>query len=148
MDNASSSLTAYYARQPVHSHRPIRIGQGRHSKMDTPFLLCHEMFALLRFSICWLASTMCLACIRPGYKIFIIRLTHANVWESMGKLSSCMQFIKSRIFLLQVTRDSVLVLQVTWESVSGTASHARIRIRYYKSRVLRLNVQWNWRFAW
>ena len=29
---------------------------------------------------------------------FIIRLTHANVWESMGKPCSCMQFIKSRIF--------------------------------------------------
>ena len=37
-----------------------------------------------------------------------------NVWESMGKLCSCMQFIKSSIFLLQDT----------WESVSGTASHA------------------------
>ena len=29
---------------------------------------------------------------------FIIRLTHANVWESVGKPCSCMQFIKSRIF--------------------------------------------------
>ena len=28
----------------------------------------------------------------------IIRLTHANVWESMGKPCSCMQFIKSHIF--------------------------------------------------
>ena len=28
----------------------------------------------------------------------IIRLTHANVWESMGKPCSCTQFIKSRIF--------------------------------------------------
>ena len=27
--------------------------------------------------------------------IIIIRLTHANVWESMGKLCSCTQFIKS-----------------------------------------------------
>ena len=69
--------------------------------------------------------------------IFIIRLTHANVRESMGKPSSCTQFIKSRI-LLQVTR----------ESISGTASHARICIRYYKSRALRLNVQWNQRFVW
>ena len=31
-------------------------------------------------------------------KTFIIRLTHANVWESMGKPCSCMQFIKSHIF--------------------------------------------------
>ena len=29
---------------------------------------------------------------------FIIRVTHVNVWESMGKPCSCMQFIKSRIF--------------------------------------------------
>ena len=72
---------------------------------------------------------------------FIIRLTHANVWESMGKPCSCTQFIKSRISLLQVMRQSVSVLQVTRESVSGTASHARVRIRYYKSRVLRMNVQ-------
>ena len=28
----------------------------------------------------------------------ILRLTHANVWESMGKPCSCIQFIKSRIF--------------------------------------------------
>ena len=28
----------------------------------------------------------------------IIRLTHANVWESMGKPCSCMQFIQSRNF--------------------------------------------------
>ena len=31
-------------------------------------------------------------------KAIIIRLTHANVWESIGKPSSCTQFIKSRIF--------------------------------------------------
>ena len=73
--------------------------------------------------------------------VHIICLTHANVRESMGKPSSFTQFIKSRIFLLQVTRESVSVLQVTRESVSGTASHARICIRYYKSRALRLNVQ-------
>ena len=33
-----------------------------------------------------------------GILKIIIRLTHANVWESMGKPCSCMQFIKSRIF--------------------------------------------------
>jgi len=42
----------------------------------------------------------------------IIRLTHTNVWDSMGKPCSCMQFIKSYIFLLQVTREFVSVLQV------------------------------------
>ena len=35
-----------------------------------------------------------------GILYIIICLTHANVWESMGKPCSCMQFIKSRIFLL------------------------------------------------
>ena len=50
---------------------------------------------------------------------------------------------KKPYFLLQVTRESVSVLQVMRESVSGTytASHTRIRIRYYKSRALRLNMQ-------
>jgi len=55
---------------------------------------------------------------------------------------------KKPYFLLQVTRESVSVLQITRESVSGTASHARIRIRYYKSRTLHLNMQWNRRFIW
>ena len=36
--------------------------------------------------------------IEPAIHTIIIRLTHANVWESMGKPCSCMQFIKSRIF--------------------------------------------------
>ena len=31
---------------------------------------------------------------------FIIRLTHANVWESMGKLCSCMQFITAKSYVL------------------------------------------------
>ena len=58
---------------------------------------------------------------------FIMCLTHPNVWESMGKPCNCMQFIKSY-----------------------TTSYARIHtsIRYFKSHVLRLNVQWNQRFVW
>ena len=65
----------------------------------------------------------------------IIRLTHANVWESMGKPCSCTQFIKSRIFYSK-SRENLYqycksrenpyqVLQVTRESVSGTTSHVR-----------------------
>ena len=42
-----------------------------------------------------------------------ICVTHWNVWESMGKLCSCMQFIFKKTFLLQVTREFVSVLQVT-----------------------------------
>ena len=47
--------------------------------------------------------------------IYIIRLTHANVWESMGKPCTCIQLLKK------------LLLQVTLESVSGTiyVSHMR-----------------------
>ena len=53
----------------------------------------------------------------------IVRLTHANVRESMGKPCSCTQFIKSRIFyskshenpyqVLQVSENLYQVLQVT-----------------------------------
>ena len=32
---------------------------------------------------------------------------------------------KKLYFLLQVTRESISALQVTWESISGTTSHAR-----------------------
>ena len=83
-----------------------------------------------------------------------IYLTHANVWESMGKPCSYTQFIKSHIFYYKSCenpyqycksrKNPYQVLQVTRESVSGTASHARIRIstashaririRYCKSR--------------
>ena len=79
-----------------------------------------QFFTRYRYQQCMLAQAR-----PPMINHLIIRLTHANVWESMGKPCSCMQFIKSRIFLLQVTRESISVLQVTWESVSGTASHAR-----------------------
>ena len=47
---------------------------------------------------------------------FIIHLTHVTVWESLGKPCSCAQFI------------------------NFTTSHARIRISYYKSYSLHLNV--------
>ena len=40
----------------------------------------------------------------------IIRLTHANVWKSMGKSYSCMQFIKSHILVMW---ESLSVLQIT-----------------------------------
>ena len=69
----------------------------------------------------------------------------------MGKPCSCTQFIKRRIFYSKSRENPYQyckshenpyqVLQVTRESVSGTASHVRIRIRYYKSRALRMNVQ-------
>ena len=45
--------------------------------------------------------------ITPIFVVDIIHLTHANVWESMGKPCSCMQFIKSRIFYYQITQESV-----------------------------------------
>ena len=45
------------------------------------------------------------------YVLSYVCPTHANVWESMGKPCSCMQF--KLFFLLQITR----------ECVSGVASH-------------------------
>jgi len=43
---------------------------------------------------------------------FIIRLTHVNVWESMGEALQLHTVYKKPYFLLQVTRESVSVLQV------------------------------------
>ena len=42
---------------------------------------------------------------------------------------------KNLYFLLQVMRESVSVLQVTRESVSGTTSHAHTSERAMKSKV-------------
>ena len=64
---------------------------------------------------------------------FIIRLTHANVWESMGKPCSCMQFIKSRIFYYKSRKNPYQYYQSRENlyqyckshvnPLSGTASH-------------------------
>ena len=40
-------------------------------------------------------------------------------------------------------RPYSFLLNFIRESLSGATSHARICVRYYKSRTLRLNVQWN-----
>ena len=73
-------------------------------------------------------------------KLIIICLTHANVWESMGKPWSCMQFIKSRIFYCK-SRDNLYqyykscensyqVLQVT----CAASEHAmKSKVRMIKS---------------
>ena len=52
-----------------------------------------QFFTRYRYQQCMLAQAR-----PPMINHLIIRLTHANVWESMGKPCSCMQFIKSRIF--------------------------------------------------
>ena len=44
--------------------------------------------------------------------IFIIRLTHANLWESIGKPCSCTQFIKSCILHYKSCKNPYQVLQV------------------------------------
>ena len=41
--------------------------------------------------------------------IFIVGLTHMNVWESVGKPYSCMEYL---YLLLQVTREPIAVLQI------------------------------------
>ena len=56
-----------------------------------------------------------------------ICITHTNIWESMGKPCSCMQFIKSRILYYK--------------------SHESL-YQYCKSCALRLNIQRNRRFVW
>ena len=57
-----------------------------------------EDFSMSHF-VSFASEPVCLSPNKFGIIIdFIIRLTIANVWESMGKPCSCMQFIKSRIF--------------------------------------------------
>ena len=75
---------------------------------------------------------------------------HKQVWKSGAKWENnkqslcllahfqficCMQFIKGRIFIASHTQIRI-----------STTSHVRICIRYCKSCVLHLNVQWNPRF--
>ena len=56
---------------------------------------------------------------------------------SMGKPCSWMHAVyKKPYFLLQVMRESASVLQVTWESISGTASHTCC-IRTCKVRMIK-----------
>ena len=67
----------------------------------------------------------------------IIHLTHTNVWESMGKPCSCMQFIKSRIFYCKSRENPYQhykshenpyqVLQVT-HAVSERAMKSKVRM--------------------
>ena len=61
--------------------------------------------------------------------VFIIPLTHTNVWESMGKPWSCMQFIKKLYFLPQVVREFISLLQVRWNLYQYYKSHAFVTIQ-------------------
>jgi len=72
--------------------------------------------------------------------ILIIRLTHANVWESMGKPCSCMQFIKSCIFYCKSHENLYLYYKSRENScqvlqVKHTASEGAIKskVRLIKS---------------
>ena len=57
----------------------------------------------------------------------VIRLTHANVWESMGKPCSCIQFIKAVFFTTSHTRICISNSSHARIHVS-TTSHARIYV--------------------
>ena len=46
----------------------------------------------------------------------IIHLTHTNVWESIEKPCSCMQFIKSRIFLAASHAQTRDIFGIAWYS--------------------------------
>ena len=70
----------------------------------------------------------------------ILYLTHANIWESMGKPCSCTQFIKSRIFCCKShenpyqyyksRENPYQVLQVT----RAASEHAmKLKVRMIKS---------------
>ena len=66
--------------------------------------------------------------IAPSELSFIIihvRLTHTNVWESMGETLATAHSLLKAVFLLQVTR----------ESVSGTTSHMRASEHAMKLKV-------------
>ena len=60
----------------------------------------------------------------------------------------CMWVNRKALQRHAVFKKPYFLLQVMCKSVSGTASHKKIRIRYSKSCTLHLNVQWNWRFVW
>ena len=100
--------------------------------------------------------------------IFSIRLTHANVCKSMGKPSSCMQFIKSRIFYYKSRENPYhycksrenpyhycksrenpyQVLQVTWtDATSERAMKSKVRMiksYYHHSTKLYRDICCHW----
>ena len=47
-----------------------------------------------------------------GTALSCVYVTQMDVWESMGKLCSCMQFIESRIFKCNLCDNLYQVLQV------------------------------------
>ena len=63
--------------------------------------------------------------------VFIICLTHANVWESMGKPCSCTQFIKCRIFYSKSRENPYQVLQVTCAAYDHAMKSEVRMINYY-----------------
>ena len=76
---------------------------------------------------------------------FIIRLTHANVWESMGKPCSCMQFIKSRIFYSKSCENpaSVPVLPCFDLPFAFTRNRRSAKIKMgFRSRTLKTGEAW------
>ena len=64
---------------------------------------------------------------REGIYNISIRLTHTNVWESMGKLCSYAQFIKSHRFYYKSRENPYQVLQVTC-TASKRATQLKVRM--------------------
>ena len=60
------------------------------------------------------------------------RLSHVNVWESMGKPCSCLQFIKSRILYYKSRENPYQVLQVTCAS----SEHAMRGVHIYDKIII------------
>ena len=61
------------------------------------------------------------------YKLILSHLIHANVWESMGKPCSYMQFIKNVFFTTSHMRIRISTTSHMRICI-GTTSHMRIRI--------------------
>ena len=114
------------------------------------FFICRTCIAMLRTFLWYQLTTLrwasepvfdfgrasCTNHIRPeealDYDKLIIHLTHTNVWESMGKPCSCMQFIyKKPSFLLQVS-----------ENVYQYCKSCKNPYQVLQVTCIRFNVQW------
>ena len=79
-------------------------------------------------SYIWIASSYSKYC--------IVRLTHVNVWEPMGRPCSCRQLIQAISFTASHTRTFTTVLRVTQKLVSGTVSHTHCIWTYNENKGL------------
>ena len=76
------------------------------------------------------------------------QMTRKNTYYHMSNSRKCMG-VSGEALQPQAVYEKPYFFTVSCATVHlNTTSHVRIRIRYYKLHVLRLNVQWNRRFVW